>query len=85
MIIQDQIKSLKKRLKSIGIEIQVLYNVPWIYLVSVNGKPVDTTEYKENPHILSYYPTKFSMVEDEKIFLNDIGKTFSIIREIINT
>ena len=73
------INRLVPRLKKIGIEVQLFGNYPWIYLDSVNGNRIKKEDYYLGNHglTIAFYPNK----EGKVMQLNDIKKTFEIIRK----
>ena len=77
----DELKVFRKRLKKIGIEIELRGNIPWIYLESVNGNKVKPEDWVNANHgyTIAWYPIR----NGEEITLNwqDIKKTFEIIRK----
>ena len=73
------INRLVPRLKKIGIDVQLFGNYPWIYLDSVNGNRIKKEDYYLGNHgfTIAFYPNK----EGKVMQLNDIKKTFEIIRK----
>ena len=65
---------LKTRLSKIGIEIDVVGNLPWIYLRSVNGNKVKKEDWDANHgYTIAFY--NYSME------LTDLKEIFRIIRK----
>lgn len=73
------INRLVPRLKKIGIEVQLFGNYPWIYLDSINGNRIKKKDYYLGNHgfTIAFYPNN----EGKAMQLNDIKKTFEIIRK----
>jgi hypothetical protein len=44
----NELAVLEKRLNKIGIEIELMGNVPWIYLTKVNGNTVQESDFTAN-------------------------------------
>ena len=79
----NEIQIFINRLKKIGINIELIGNVPWIYLDKVNGKKIQREDWINANHgyTIAWYPVK----RGEKPHLNwhDIKDTFRIIRKYI--
>jgi hypothetical protein len=77
----DELKVFRKRLKKIGIEIELRGNIPWIYLESVNGNKVKPEDWVNANHgyTIAWYPIRNG--EEVTINWQDIKKTFEIIRK----
>jgi hypothetical protein len=77
----DELRVFRKRLKKIGIEIELRGNIPWIYLESVNGNKVKPEDWVNANHgyTIAWYPIR----NGEEVIINwqDIKKTFEIIRK----
>jgi hypothetical protein len=73
------INRLVPRLRKIGIEVQLYGNAPWIYLDSVNGNKIKKEDYYLGNHgfTIAFYPIRPGKVME----INDISKTFDIIRK----
>jgi hypothetical protein len=73
------INRLVPRLRKIGIEVQLYGNAPWIYLDSVNGNKIKKEDYYLGNHgfTIAFYPIK----PGKAMEINDISKTFDIIRK----
>jgi hypothetical protein len=70
----DNLNKLRRRLKKIGIEIELTANLPWIYLYSVNGKWVEKEEWTaEHGFTIAYY--------NWSVELTDLSEIFRIIRK----
>ena len=77
----DELRVFRKRLKKIGIEIELRGNIPWIYLESVNGNKVKPEDWVNANHgyTIAWYPIRNG--EEVTINWQDIKKTFEIIRK----
>lgn len=70
---------LSRRLKKIGIEIEMAGNYPWIYLEKVNGNEIEQEDYFYGNHgfTVAFLPIR----EGQKMELTDIREVFKIIRK----
>ena len=71
------VNRLVSRLKKIGIEIELLGNLPWIYLYKVNGNVVNERFYGKHGFTIAFYPIRL----DQEMSFTDIRETFKIIRK----
>lgn len=69
-----------KRLKKIGIEVELVANYPWIYLDKVNGKKVHGKLYGNHGFTVFFVPVRLGGRET----ITDIPKIFAKIRETLN-
>lgn len=69
-----------RRLKKIGIEIELIGNYPWIYLDKVNGVKI-TEKFEGNHGFTAFW---LPVNRDKPITFSDKNKVFAKIREIIN-
>lgn len=67
----------KTRLSKIGIEIEYIGNIPWIYLTKINGKPVKENFMANHGFTVAFYPIR----NGEEITLTDITEIFKLIRK----
>jgi hypothetical protein len=75
----NEIEVFINRMRKIGIELKLVVNVPWIYLVSVNGNPVKEEDYSDNHgYTIAWYPVRLG---DEPHLDSDLNRTFYIIRK----
>jgi hypothetical protein len=67
------------RMKRIGIKLDLVSNIPWIYLYKVNGNRVQPEDYNANHgYTIAWYPVKVG----EKVHLDsDLTRTFKVIRK----
>ena len=68
------------RLKRIGIQIEFWGNFPWVYLKSINGKPVKEKFQSEYGFVVGYSPIR----EDQYFRFTDLKEIFKIIRKYVN-
>lgn len=75
----DKISIFYRRLKKIGIEIELFGNYPWIYLDKVNGKKVKEKYWSDHGFTIAMNPIRMGQ---ELKFL-DIPGTFKLIRNYL--
>ena len=75
----NDLEKLVTRLKKINIEVELVGNIPWIYLRSVNGNQVAYEDYNQNHgYTIAWYPVRVGV----PIHLDsDLKRTFEIIRK----
>lgn len=75
----DKLTTLINRLEKIGITIECVSNVPWIYLDKVNGKKVTEVGNGGNHgYVIAWLPTK----RNEQLKLTDnMSEVFDLIRK----
>jgi hypothetical protein len=68
-----------RRLKKIGIELEMVGNYPWIYLEKVNGNRIKKQDYFCGDHgfTIAFLPIR----NDQVMELTDIREVFRIIRK----
>jgi hypothetical protein len=71
------INRLVPRLRKIGVEVELIGNVPWIYLDKVNGNKVKEKFHANHGFTIAFYPVKIG----EQIELTDIREIFKVIRK----
>jgi hypothetical protein len=71
------LNTLVKRMKKMGIELELIGNYPWIYLRKVNGNTVKEKFYANHGFTVAFLPTK----PEDKLELTDIGEVFKVIRK----
>ena len=75
----NEIDIFVRRLKRIGIEIELVGNVPWIYLYKVNGNLVKREDYSgDYGYTVAWYPVRMG---SEPYIDPDLKRTFNIIRK----
>jgi len=72
-----EIDTFVKRLKKIGIEIELFGNYPWIYLDRVNGKKVIEIFEANHGFTIAFTPIR----KDQKLKFTNIAEIFKIIRK----
>ena len=73
----DILIKLKTRLSKIGIEVEFVGNIPWIYLNKINGKVVKEKFMSKHGFTVAFYPVK----NNEENKLTDITEIFKLIRK----
>jgi hypothetical protein len=75
----NEVEIFINRMKRIGIKLDLVSNIPWIYLYKVNGNKVLPEDYNTNHgYTIAWYPVKVG----EKLHLDsDLTRTFKIIRK----
>lgn len=76
----DQISIFVRRMKRIGIELQLIGNYPWIYLDSVNGNRIKKEDYYLANHgfTIGWSGIKIDSVPH---LIDDLDIIFKIIRK----
>ena len=75
----NEIEVFINRMKKIGIELELVGNVPWIYLDKVNGNRVKPEDYNANHgYTIAWHPVKLG---DKPHLDSDLNRTFDIIRK----
>lgn len=72
-----ELETFARRLKRAGVEIQLMGNIPWIYLVSVNGHPVKEKFMSEYGYTVAFLPPTIGT----SIRFTDLKRTFELIRK----
>ncbi len=75
----DKISIFYKRLKKVGIEIEMFGNYPWIYLDKVNGKKVKEKQWSDHGFTLAMSPIR----PGQQLEFHDIANTFKVIRRYL--
>ena len=75
----NEVEIFINRMKRIGIKLDLVSNIPWIYLYKVNGNRVLPEDYNSNHgYTIAWYPVKLG----EKVHLDsDLTRTFKVIRK----
>jgi len=75
----NEVEVFINRMKRIGIKLDLVSNIPWIYLYRVNGNRVQPEDYNANHgYTIAWYPVKVG----EKVHLDsDLTRTFKVIRK----
>jgi hypothetical protein len=76
---KTDVEILLSRLKRIGIDLELVGNIPWIYLHKVNGVAVRREDFSsEYGYVVAWYPVMIGRV----VHLDsDIKRTFRVIRK----
>jgi hypothetical protein len=75
---KNELEVLKNRLSKIGIEIELIGNIPWIYLRSVNGNFVKKEDWTANHgYTIAFYGAK----TDGIVLDSDTSRIFKVIRK----
>ena len=68
-----------QRMKSIGINIKLISNIPWIYIKEINGRIVTEKFQANHGFTIGWHPRS----KDEKFMFTDIKEIFKLIRKYI--
>jgi hypothetical protein len=75
----NEIDIFVNRLKKIGVEVELVGNIPWIYLNKVNGNKVKQEDYNANHgYTIAWYPVRLGQ---EPHLDADLKRTFKVIRK----
>ena len=72
----DKISIFKNRLKMIGIDIELVSNYPWLYIIEINGIVVTEIHKSEHCFTLAYLPIR----NNQEIQFTDLKEIFKLIR-----
>jgi hypothetical protein len=70
---------LIKRLKKIGINIEIVTNYPWIYIEKINGKIVKEKFMANHGFTVAFMPIH----KEQKLKLTDSKEIFKLIRKYL--
>lgn len=73
----DILEVFIKRMKSLNIDIELVYNYPWIYINKINGKKVIEKFQGNHGFTIAFLPIK----KEQKIEFTDIDKIFNLVRK----
>lgn len=74
----SELEIFVKRLKKIGIEVELIGNYPWIYLDKVNGNKLTKERYMGNHGFtIAFLPVR----REERLRFTDISEIFKVIRQ----
>jgi hypothetical protein len=69
----------RKRMKKLNIDIELMGNVPWIYIHKINGKRIQPEDYFEGNH---GFTVGFHPIRPDQVFeFTDISRIFKLIRK----
>lgn len=68
-----------ERMKKLGIEVELVGNIPWIYIEKVNGKRIQKDDYFLGNHgfTIAFYPIR----NDQVMEFTDISRIIKLIRK----
>ena len=70
----DPIKKFKARLKKLDIDVELVANIPWIYLRKVNGNSIKPEDWDANHgYTLAFY--------NGSLEFRDLKRTFELIKK----
>ena len=73
----EQLETLKKRLDKIGIEVEFIANLPWIYLYKINGQLVKERYEDEHGFRIAFLP----VIQDKPFHFTELNVIFKLIRK----
>jgi len=79
---RSKITRFVERLDKIGIKVTLMGNFPWIYLSTINGKPVTEKRDANHGYNIAFEGTKPGHPAYK---FTDIHKTFVLIRKYVTT
>ena len=72
-------ETFKRRLGKLGINVEFVGNIPWIYLHKVNDKFVTEPFISEHGFTAFWYPIRL----DQEITFSDRRRVFAKVREML--
>lgn len=81
MMEMTPIENLRRRLWRMGISVEFMMNIPWIYLTKINGDSVTEKFHSEHGFTIGYYPVRAG----EVVKLIETRVIFDLIRKYTNT
>ena len=75
----DKLSVFINRMKSLGIDIKLVGNYPWIYIHEINGKRVTEKFEAEHGFTIAFLPVR----TDQELAFTDITEIFKLIRKYI--
>jgi len=73
----EQLEILKKRLDKIGIDVEFVINLPWIYLYKINGQLVKERHGAEHGFTIAFWPVR----RDKSFHFTELNVIFKLIRK----
>ena len=71
----NELAVLERRLNKIGIEIELMGNIPWIYLTKVNGNTVQEPDFTANHgFVIAWNKNNIELVSNRKSIFEIIRK-----------
>lgn len=74
----NKLDNFINRLSKMGINIEAVGNLPWVYIKSINGRKVTETFMSEHGFVLGYVPIK----EGQEFKFSDLHEIFKLIRRV---
>lgn len=75
----DKLSVFINRMKSLGVDIKLVGNYPWIYIHEINGKRVTEKFEAEHGFTIAFLPVR----TDQELAFTDITEIFKLIRKYI--
>lgn len=76
----DKLDIFVERMSRIGIDIELGFNFPWIYLDRINGVEVTEKYLANHGHTIAFYPTVGYRIE-----FTSIPRLFELVRKYTYT
>jgi hypothetical protein len=76
---RDKLSVFINRMKSLGIDIKLVGNYPWIYIHEINGKRVTEKFEADHGFTIAFLPVR----ADKELAFTDITEIFKLIRKYI--
>lgn len=73
----EKLETLLHRLASIGINLELHSNYPWMYIDKINGEKIFETFQSEYGFVIGYYPIKI----DQEFKFTNLKEIFNLIRK----
>lgn len=73
----EKLDRFMKRMKRIGVKLELAGNYPWIYINYINGKRVTETFHADHGFTIGYYPIK----DGQEFKFTDLSEIFKLIRK----
>lgn len=71
----NELAVLERRLNKIGIEIELMGNVPWVYLTKVNGNAINKSDFTANHgFVIAWNRNNIELVSNRKSIFEIIRK-----------
>lgn len=70
------IQTFVRRMNKLGYKLQLVFNFPWIYLESINGKGVFEKQFSEHGWTIALYP-----LQKEGVNFINLSQTIKLIRK----
>jgi hypothetical protein len=75
----NELEVFIKRLKKIGINIEIITNYPWIYIYKINEKTVKEKFMANHGFTVAFMPIH----KEQKLELTDISEIFKLIKKYL--